>query len=165
MLDTPIILGGETDSLNTSSWYNLSQVVWWVIGIGHAGVWSCSTSCLVGRWDHEGIPLSCRDQGSLFLRRLIMIWSCSALVSCLTISPSDTCPAWLSSALESCWHSKFNIVTSWLLTLFTFIYLSPSPLFDIFLFLYPSGLRYAHLGLLSYYIAVLGPGIKSVNMG
>ena len=122
------------------------------------------SSCLVGRWDHEGIPLLCRDPGSLWLRRLTMIWSCSALVSCLTISPSDTCPAWLSSALEYCWNFRFNIVTSWLLILLAFIYLSPSPIFNIFLLLYPSGLRYPHLGLFSYYIAVLGPGIKSVNM-
>ena len=35
----------------------------------------------------------------------------------------------------------------------------------MFLSLYPSDLRCAHLGLFSYYIIVLGAGINSVNTG
>ena len=140
------------------------RVVPWVVVIGHARVLSGSTSCLVGRWDREGIPLLCCDQGSLWLRRLAMIGSCSALLSCLTIAPSDTCLAWLSSALEYCWHFRFNIVTSWLLILFALFTRLQAP-YSTYSFSFTLRAFIMHISGFSATIAVLGPGIKSVNTG
>lgn len=110
-------------------------------------------------WSRE--PLVEGIGHDLVEHKVSIIWS----VLRLTIVPSDNCPAWLSSALEYCWHFKFNVVTTWLPIPLAFIYLSPCSLFEIPPSLSPSDLRYAHLGPFSYYIIVLGIWTRSVNTG
>ena len=130
--------------------------------------WSSkSTCCSIVSWSKK--PLVEAIGHDLVEHNLSINWSCSALISRVTIAPSDSNSAWMSSAPGNflCWRPlKFSVVTSRLLILFTFTYFSLSSLFDMFLFFYPSDLSSLCTSeLFSCYIVVPGAGMKSVNTG
>lgn len=129
--------------------------------------WSSkSMCCSIVSWSNK--PLVEAIGHDLVKHNLSINWSCSALISRVSIVPSDSNPVWLSSASGYClcWHFlRFNVVTSWFGFCSLWFTCPQAPYSTCSFSSTLWNLRCAHLGLFTCYIVVLGAGTKSVNTG